>query len=403
MSAEPAAGRRPVRLGVIGLGRAFVLMLPTLRAHPAVRLVAAMDPRREARDRFVAEFGGRAHETVEALCADPEVAAVYIASPHGFHREQVVTALEAGRHVLVEKPMALDLASCAAMIEAGRKAGVHLLVGHSHSFDAPVLHARRAIESGVHGRLRMITAMTFTDFLYRPRRPEELDTALGGGVVWSQAAHQVDIVRLLGNGLVRSVRATAAVWDPSRRSETAYNALLTFADGASATLTYSGAGHFDTDELCGWIGELGQRRDGSDYGRSRARLEGHSEADEIALKEARTYAAAAGTVGDDPAPAGHNHFGFVVASCDHADLRPTAEGVSVYADHERRFEALPPPTVPRAEVIDELRAAVVEGAAPIHDGAWGMATLEVCGAILQSAAEDREVVLHHQVVPGDRR
>jgi phthalate 4,5-cis-dihydrodiol dehydrogenase len=393
--------RRPLRLGVIGLGRAFVLMLPTLRAHPLLCLVAAMDPRPEARDRFVAEFGGRAHETVEALCADPEVDAIYVASPHSFHREQVIAALEAGRHVLVEKPMALDLASCEAMVEAAERAGVHLVVGHSHSFDAPVLHARRAIEAGKHGRLRMITAMNFTDFLYRPRRPEELDTALGGGVVWSQAAHQVDVVRLLGGGLVKSVRATAAVWDPSRRSESAYNALLTFADGASATMTYSGAGHFDTDELCGWIGELGQRRDAADYGGARARLAGRSEADEIALKAARTYGAGAG--GSETPPVAHNHFGFVVASCDHADLRPTAEGVLVYGDHERRFEALPVPEVPRTEVIDELRAAVIEGVPPIHDGAWGMATLEVCGAILQSAAEDREVVLHHQVVPGDRR
>ena len=402
MTVPPNTAReRPLRLGVVGLGRAFVLMLPTLRAHPLVRLVAAMDLRPEARELFTAEFGGRSHATVEALCADPEVEAIYVASPHGFHREQVITALESGHHVLVEKPMALDLASCAAMVEAAEKAGVHLLVGHSHSFDAPVLHTRRAIEGGTHGRLRMITALTFTDFLYRPRRPEELDTAAGGGVVWSQAAHQVDIVRLLGGGLVKSVRATAAVWDPSRRSETAYNALLTFADGASATLTYSGAGHFDTDELCGWIGELGQRRDPADHGRARARLAGRSEADEIALKVARTYGAGAG--GDETPPVAHNHFGFVVASCDRADLRPTADGMHVYADHDRRFEALPPPMVPRAEVIDELRAAVAEGVPPIHDGAWGMATLEVCGSILQSAAEDREVVLHHQVVPGDRR
>ena len=53
------------------------------------------------------------------------------------------------------------------------------------------------IRSGEHGRVRMINALNFTDFLYRPRRPEELDTKTGGGVVFSQAAHQIDVVRLL--------------------------------------------------------------------------------------------------------------------------------------------------------------------------------------------------------------
>lgn len=399
MSALPAP--RPLRLGVVGLGRAFVLMLPTLTGDPRVKLVAAMDPRAEARERFARDFDAAAHETVAALCADPGVEAVYVASPHGFHRDQVIAALDAGKHVLVEKPMALGLDDCAAMTAAARRAGVHLVVGHSHSFDAPVLATRRLIESGAFGRLRMITALNFTDFLYRPRRPEELDTARGGGVVWSQAAHQVDIVRLLGGGLVRSVRATTGIWDPTRPSESAYNALLTFEDGASATLTYSGAGHFDTDEFCDWIGELGHRRDPARYGTARAALQGRGSDDEIALKVARTYGGAAGSAG--PAPVAHNHFGFVLASCDGADLRPTAEGVHVHADAERRFDRLAPPSVPRAEVIDEVWAAVVEGVPPAHDGAWGLATLEVCGAILQSAAEGREILLRHQVVPGDRR
>ena len=100
------------------------------------------------------------------------------------------------------------------MIDAARDAGVQLVVGHSHSFDAPILRAREIIASGSVGAVRMIQALNYTDFLYRPRRPEELDTAQGGGVLFSQAAHQIDIVRLLGGGLVRSVRAGTGAWDP---------------------------------------------------------------------------------------------------------------------------------------------------------------------------------------------
>ncbi len=100
-----------IRLGVAGLGRAFMLMLPTLVQHPRLALTAAADPRPDARDRFRDDFAGaRAYETVEALCADPDVDAVYIASPHQFHVQHVRAAAAGGKHVLVEKPMALTLA-----------------------------------------------------------------------------------------------------------------------------------------------------------------------------------------------------------------------------------------------------------------------------------------------------
>jgi phthalate 4,5-cis-dihydrodiol dehydrogenase len=390
---------RKLRLGIVGLGRAFMLMLPTLARHPRLELVAACDPRPEARDRFVADFGGRAHQTVEDLCSDPAVEAVYIASPHQFHVRHVAIAAAAGRHVLVEKPMALTLADARAMIAAADGAGVQLVVGHSHGFDAPYLRTRALIDSGTYGRARMINALNFTDFLYRPRRPEELVTAEGGGAVFSQAPHQVEIVRLLGGGKVRSVRAATGMWDPARPTEGAYSAFLTFDDGCFASLTYSGYGHFDTDEFCGWTGELGQRRDPDAYGLARAALArlGSPEA-EAAAKNRRAYGLdAAGPVATSAVPPLHNHFGLVIVSCDGGDLRPQPDGVMIYGHAERRLDPLPPPAVPRAEVIDELYDAVINGCPPLHSGAWSLATLEVCLAILRSAAEGREVALEHQV------
>lgn len=391
---------RKLRLGVAGLGRAFMLMLPTLKLHPRLELVAAADPRPEARARFAADFGGWAHETVEDLCTDPAVEAVYVASPHQFHVRHVGLAAAAGRHVLVEKPMALTLEDARAMIAAAEQGGIQLVVGHSHGFDAPYLRTRALIDSGAYGRVRMINALNFTDFLYRPRRPEELVTAEGGGAVFSQAPHQIEIVRLLGGGRVSRVRAATGIWDAARPTEGAYSAFLTFEDGTFASLTYSGYGHFDTDEFCGWTGELGQRRDPAAYGTARAAL-GRlgSAAAEAAAKNRRAYGLdSAGSATAEPdTPPVHNHFGLVVVSCDGADLRPQPDGVMIYGHAERRLDPLPPPVVPRAEVIDELYAAVVDGRPPLHSGAWSLATLEVCLAILQSAAEGREVTLAHQV------
>ena len=84
-------------------------------------------------------------------------------------------------------------------------------------------------------------------------------------------------------------------------------------------------------------------------------------------------------------------------SCDRADLRPVPNGVMIYQNGAARLDPLPPPTVPRAEVIDELYGAVANGEPPLHDGAWGMATLEVCLAILRSSREGRDMTLSHQV------
>src|SRR5258708_7526889 len=137
---------RILQLGVIGLGRAFTLMLETFVADRRVRLVAATDPRPEARALFQREFG-RAHKSAEALCADPAIEAIYIASPHQLHAAHVRLAAAAGKHVLVEKPMAITLAECQAIIAAATAAGVHLIVGHSHRFDPPIRRLRQILAS----------------------------------------------------------------------------------------------------------------------------------------------------------------------------------------------------------------------------------------------------------------
>jgi phthalate 4,5-cis-dihydrodiol dehydrogenase len=396
-----------IRLGVAGLGRAFMLMLPTLVHHPRLRLVAATDPRADALDRFRADFpGARTHATVEALCDDPAVDAVYISTPHQFHLAHVQAAAARGKHVLVEKPMALTIEEAQAMVAAARAGRIHLLVGHSHSFDAPYLRTRDLIRSGEFGALRMITALNFTDYLYRPRRPEELDTTQGGGAVFSQAPHQVEIARLLADRPARSLRASTGIWDRARGTEGAYAAFLDFGEGLTASLTYSGHGHFDSDAFMGWTGEMGLPRDPDRYGEARAALARlASPAEEAALKTRRAYGAALGAEEARRAapPPAHNHFGLFIASCERADLRPTPDGVMIHADAERRFEPMPPPAVARAEVIDELWDAVALGRPPWHSGESGLATLEICLALLDSARQGHEVPLHHQGVPATCR
>ena len=172
----------------------------------------------------------------------------------------------------------------------------------------------------------------------------------------------------------------------------AYAALLTFADGAFASLAYSGYGRFDSDEFDNWIGEMGQAK--RPYaGAARPRFA--SVAEEAATKAARNYGGAA--YRPPPAASAHQHFGTIIVSCARADLRPQPAGVMIYQDGTARLEPLPPPAVPRAEVIDELYRAVVNGEPPLHDGPWAAATVEVLLAMVCSAHEGREIALTRQV------
>ena len=93
----------------------------------------------------------------------------------------------------------------------------------------------------------------------------------------------------------------------------------------------------------------------------------------------------------------HQHFGHLLVSCERGDIKPGPRTVTVYGDHERSVEALPAPLIPRVDVIDELCAAVIHGTTPLHNGAWSMATLEVCLAMIESARSGREVTLQYQV------
>jgi phthalate 4,5-cis-dihydrodiol dehydrogenase len=389
---------RRIRLGIAGLGRAFTLMLPTFRADPRIELVAAADPREEARGRFATDFGAKVYADVAELRADSSVEVVYLATPHELHAEHAVRLAAAGKHLLIEKPLAISVEECLEIIAAVERAGVQLVVGHSHGFDAPIRYTRELIASGRFGRVRMIAALNYTDFLYRPRRAEELDTRRGGGVLYSQGAHQVDVVRVLATSPARTVRAALGAWDPARPTEGAYAGLVTFEDGGYASLSYSGYAHFDSDELCGWIGELGERKDPRAFGAARRKLADAPDATaEAALKAARAYGGAAYAAESAPgAKLAHEHFGFIVVSCEGADLRPVPSGVMVYADDEAHLETLAAPRVPRAAVIDELYAAVVDGTAPMHDGRWGLATIEIVGAMLRSGRMDGDVALVHQ-------
>jgi phthalate 4,5-cis-dihydrodiol dehydrogenase len=375
-------------------------MLAALAKHPDIKVTAAADLHRQHLDRFQADFGGEAFTDAADLFKSDAVDAVYIATPHGMHVEHLSLAAEYRKHAIVEKPMALTLDECDAMIAAAERGGVHMVVGHTASFNPIVQKMRKLVVSGEVGQVGFMTATSYTDFLYRPRRPEELITELGGGIMYNQVPHQVDAARFIAGGMARSVRAATWDLDSARHTEGSYTAFLEFENGTVATLTYSGYDHFDSTELSDGRGSKEPKR----YGATRRALRAvQSTEDEVMMRVSTGYGGER-SVAQEQAPQGapsllQGELGSFVVTCDGADLRMLPNGVGVYTTEG--FELVEPDpwrgVQGRGSVIDEVYYAATEGRPLVHDGRWAKATMEVCLAMLESARTRREVMLEHQV------
>lgn len=290
------------------------------------------------------------------------------------------------------------------MVATTEAAGVRMVVGHTASFNPGVQKMRELVNSGEVGRLALMSATAYTDFLYRPRRPEELVTERGGGIMYNQVPHQVDACRYIAGGMAKSVRAAAWVLDAKRPTEGCYTALMEFEGGAVASLVYSGYDHFDSTELANGRGP----KEADRYGAARRALaEVRTQEEEVAMRISTGYGGASSVSRARAAAGGggpmlQGELGSFIVTCEGADLRLLPDGVGAYTTDG--FRLIPPDPwrgVPgRGNVIDELYYAVTEDRAVVHNGRWAKATMEVCLAMLESARTHQEVTLKHQVPVG---
>ena len=237
--------------------------------------------------------------------------------------------------------------------------------------------------------------------MLRPRRPDELDVSQGGGVVYRQAPHQVDSVRLLAGGKVSSVRGVTGQWMAPRHAAPGFfSALLEFDNGAFATLVYSAYGYFMASELFE-PGAGGPEAPGL-QGRIEARRRiTTGTRDEAAAKEQRTLEAQrTGPAAGAATPGGArflSDLGLLVVSCEHGDMRQSPDGIYIYGDTGTTEVPLTEARGAYVPELDELYSALVYGTPVLHSGRWGLATLEVCLAIMRSATAHRDVAMQHQV------
>lgn len=403
------ASSRRVKVGIIGLGRVAVGITRALARSPLFQMVAAADLRPAARQAFEQTYQGRAYDNIEALCADPEVEAVWVLTPHEHHAEHAVMAAEHGKHLVVEKPIEIKVDQALRMVEAAGRNRVTLMSGGSRSYDPALRAMRQVISSGELGPVRALNTWSYSGWMMRPRADSELDVARGGSVIFSQGAHQADLLRLMGGGKVQSVRASVGSWMPERPTPGYYAAFLQFADGVVGTMIYDGYGYFLGQELVPWAAERGAGADerSPEAMQTYRKLLRSGEVDEFALREKSRFGGSPGTsaprepgsagVEREAAPWTPTDAGLCVVTCERGVVRQSAHGIYVYDDEGRREIPVPNHGDSRSTEFREFYDAIVEGRPPPMDGRWGTATLEVVTAIVESAEQQREVSLKHQV------
>ncbi len=141
-------------IGIIGCGKiAQVRHIPEYLENPNAEIRGYFDLNLQRAQELAEKFGGKAFASVEELLADPSIDAVSVCVANFAHAEMTIKALEAGKHVLCEKPMAVTLAECEAMVAAAKKAGKHLMIGHNQRLAKAHMVAKKMIEEGAIGRI----------------------------------------------------------------------------------------------------------------------------------------------------------------------------------------------------------------------------------------------------------
>lgn len=225
-----------VRWGILGLGGIAATFAADLPLVPGAELAAVGSRDQATADAFAERHGfARAHGSYAALAADDEVDVVYIATPHAYHHAGAMLCVEAGKHVLVEKPITLDLATAAQLVEAAHSHNVFLMEAMWMRCNPAIRKAAELVDEGAIGWVSAIHAdfglQGPFDAGHRLRAPE-----LGGGALLDLGVYPIHLAHLF-MGVPASVQAWAHL-TPERVDEHT-GVLLGWQSGAVAALTCS--------------------------------------------------------------------------------------------------------------------------------------------------------------------
>lgn len=258
-----------LRVGMLGCGDISVHNAAAIAAAPNARLVACFDPDAQLAEDVAGSYGAEQVRSAEALAGHPDVDAVFIAVPHHLHEPLALMAIEAGKHVVVEKPLSTDVRSALSIAQAAEDAGITLSTCFPQRYDPAVLMSRHLIEQGALGELGGTLVRVMMDkspaywyggFSGRAHSTwrSSRDKA-GGGVLIMNSCHYVDIVRHLAGVEVESVTSLSSTVEGEMEVEDSIALAMRYRNGAIGSLVASSVvrgTNFNEVELWGRDGHL---------------------------------------------------------------------------------------------------------------------------------------------------
>lgn len=209
-----------IKVAVLGGGAvAQARHLPEYASNPNVEIAGILDFNQARAQELCERYGGRAYPSLEEVLADSTVDAVSVCTPNATHAEYTIKSLEAGKHVLVEKPMALNLLETRAMMDAQKKSGKTLMLGHNQRLVKAHVKAKELLKSGAVGDL------LFFQCNFKHAGPEIWSADPGAatwffrkdkanfGVMGDLGAHKIDLIRYLTDSEIQSVFANMMTLD----------------------------------------------------------------------------------------------------------------------------------------------------------------------------------------------
>jgi 1,5-anhydro-D-fructose reductase (1,5-anhydro-D-mannitol-forming) len=231
-----------LRWGLIGASDiAATSIIPGISARPGSRVIAVYSRSAQRGEAYARRHGiERSYHHLDGLLADPEIDAVYVSTTNDRHYGETIAAVGAGRHVLCEKPLALNLRDAREMVDAAARAGVVLATNHGRRHDPAMRAARDVVRAGTMGN--PLAARTSAAFLLPERlRGWRLQDRIGGGVTLDLLVHDADTLRFVLDDDVEAVQA--ATWrsgeDRAGGAETFVGGVLTMAGGLVASFLCS--------------------------------------------------------------------------------------------------------------------------------------------------------------------
>jgi 1,5-anhydro-D-fructose reductase (1,5-anhydro-D-mannitol-forming) len=233
--AEPLR-KKTVGWALVGLGTyARGRMLPALRRADGTRVVGVYTRTRAVSAEVAREYGARDYGSLATALADPEVDLVYLATPHDLHAAQALTCAAAGKHILVEKPMALSVGEATAMVEACDRAGVRLFVGFQWRHHPAHQRARALVTAGEIGEVVWASARWTA---YRPADTGwRVDPGRSGGtLLTARGVHLIDLIRFITSTEYVAVSGMSDGLQPHHPADDVTVGLLQLKSGGFADL-----------------------------------------------------------------------------------------------------------------------------------------------------------------------